>query len=358
MLNPKLPIDERISHLLELSRKHSEDYCSPGAYLSRTQYMAKYPTRIVVLKCMDGRIHIPFATKTPLGIMTPIRNLGGMFDMGWPYLSEIVFNAVMDSVMGGSNVIIINTYHYSKSNKKYGCAGFNYECSSAIKSAFYVSGQIKELFGSHGEAVYPLVWGIETDEDAIIIHGYQDRQINLSEYQFQDDDTLLSDLFMLYPDMKPSMVKDIFPLIKGNIEHIKEMKLNDTRLSVEHTEWIMCLGRGFDFLHVPNVALIIGPYSPDLKSPIVKAASIIKSNMEHKRIPSDGFLLLTSSPYWEIGADKSRAKVKSSFLNEFACDIIKQELPELYSKMYKIKSVLSWRTRKLEILQFDHPKIS
>ena len=26
----------------------------------------------------------------------------------------------------------------------------------------------------------------------------------------------------------------------------------------------MCLGRGFDWLHVPNVALIIGPYSPDL----------------------------------------------------------------------------------------------
>ena len=61
------------------------------------------------------------------------------------------------------------------------------------------------------------------------------------------------------------------------------------------------LGRGFDSRHTPNLALIIGPYSPDLADPLRKAAGIIQSNMEAGRIPNDGFLLLASVPYDEIG---------------------------------------------------------
>ena len=49
---------------------------------------------------------------------------------------------------------------------------------------------------------------------------------------------------------------------------------------------MICLGRGFDFLHTPNLALIIGPYSPDLADPLRKAAGIIQSNMEAGRIPT------------------------------------------------------------------------
>ena len=353
MLNPKTPIYERIEKLLELSKKHSKEYCSPDAFLSRTQYLARHPTKLIVLKCMDGRIHIPFATKTPLGIITPIRNLGGRFDMGWPYLSEIVFNTVMDAIYEGKNVLLINTYHYSKSDVKCGCAGFNYDCDSAIASAFYVRDQIRSLFGSRGETVYSIVWGIETDEDAIILHGYDGKVLNLSEYRFIDEDTLLADLISLYGDITPSVIRDILPLIRGNLNHIKEMKENDLRISVEHTEWILCLGRGFDFLHIPNIALIIGPYSPDLTSPIVKAASIIQSNMESGRISNDGFLLLTSSAYWEIGPDKARAEIKSRFLANFAAQVIQKELPEFYKKMYRITATLNWNTRSLEILEKD-----
>jgi len=57
---------------------------------------------------------------------------------------------------------------------------------------------------------------------------------------------------------------------------------------------MICLGRGFDFLHTPNLALIIGPYSPDLADPLRKAAAIIEANMQAGRIPNDGFLLLVS----------------------------------------------------------------
>jgi hypothetical protein len=66
------------------------------------------------------------------------------------------------------------------------------------------------------------------------------------------------------------------------------------------------VGRGFDWLHMPNLALIIGPYGPDLADPIRKAAGIIEANMKSFRIPDDGFLLLVASPYYDNGSDRAR----------------------------------------------------
>lgn len=83
----------------------------------------------------------------------------------------------------------------------------------------------------------------------------------------------------------------------------------DTEAARRHTEGIKAeveaiFGRDFDWLHMPNLALIIGPYSPDLADPIRKAAGIIEPTMRSGRIPDDGFLLLASSPYDEIGVDR------------------------------------------------------
>ena len=39
---------------------------------------------------MDGRINISVATDTPAGIILPLRNLGGRFNLGWPYFAEVL----------------------------------------------------------------------------------------------------------------------------------------------------------------------------------------------------------------------------------------------------------------------------
>ena len=46
---------------------------------SRKRYLARFPTAIAVMKCMDGRINLPVSTGTPPGIIQPFRNLGGFF---------------------------------------------------------------------------------------------------------------------------------------------------------------------------------------------------------------------------------------------------------------------------------------
>jgi len=85
-------------------------------------------------------------------------------------------------------------------------------------------------------------------------------------------------------------------------------------LDVEHRDWMICLGRGFDFLHTPNIALIIGPYRPDLADLLRKAAGIIQNSMKTRRNPDDGFLLLASVLYDEISVVRTRTELKSHFL--------------------------------------------
>lgn len=346
------PINERIKWLINLSKYHSETYCAPEAYLDRKRYSAEHPTEVIALKCMDGRIHIPHVTKTPLGIVKPFRNIGGMFDMGWPYLGEVFFNAVNSAIESSHRVLVLITYHYSKGDEHRGCAGFNYDCAAAKEHVFMVKRQIERIFGKDHQTVYPLICGLETDEDALILHGENGDEINLADVDDDSEDSLFNRLNIFYPDMPGRILSDLIPLVKGNIAHIKEVKSSDRNLTLDtvHREWMICVGRGFDFLHVPNIALIIGPYSPDLNGPISKAVSIIKSNMDKGMIPKDGFLILASAPYSEIGADRARAELKSQFLSQYVSNVVAREYPDMAALMNKKTAVLNWRTRNLELI--------
>jgi len=348
------PIQERINWLFDLADRHGSNYRSPEAWLARERYLAEHPTAIAVLKCMDGRINIPFATNTPTGILMPFRNLGGMFDLGWPHLGEVLAHHVQRMVGEGRRVLVLITYHWSKGDPARGCAGFAYNTQAAIEHTQEIRGQVEHIFGSGHGTVYPLVCGFETDEDALVIHGVDGHTLDLATLGAWDVTTLEPRLAALLPDMPAQMRADLLPLLAGNLEHIaqvrEQVRRSERTLDIEHREWMICLGRGFDFLHTPNLALIIGPYSPDLADPIRKAAGIIESNMKAERIPADGFLLLASVPYDEIGVDRARAELKSRFLSGFAADVIRAEYPTLAALMTMRTAVLDWRSRKLELL--------
>ncbi|WP_152207170.1 carboxysome shell carbonic anhydrase domain-containg protein [Marinobacter changyiensis] len=347
------PIQERMNWLMDLSRTHSAQFCSPESHLARQRYLAEHSTLIVALKCMDGRIHLPYVTQTPLGIIRPFRNLGGIFDLGWPYLGDMLADAVGEAVREGRRVLIIITYHYSKGLKARGCAGFACDREAAIAHAYGIRSQVEQIFGRGHQTVYPMVCGFETDEDALILHGLDDRQYDLSVVPEKQMDALIPQLSALYPDMPAQVRGDLLPLVCGNIRHIAEIRQSERELDIEHREWVICLGRGFDFLHVPNVALIIGPYSPDLAHPIRQAATIIRANMESGRIPDDGFLLLSSSPYHEPGPQQARAALKSRFLAGFATSVIREEFPDLMAGMITRTATLNWPERRLDVLQED-----
>jgi hypothetical protein len=348
------PIQARIDWLSMLAARHGDDYRSPEAVLARARYQSQHPTAIAVLKCMDGRINIPVATGTPIGILMPFRNLGGRFDLGWPHLGEVVTQYVMDKVHEGRQVLFLVTYHYSKSDYHRGCAGFGYDQQAAFRHTQEIQQQISTIFGEGHGTVYPLVCGFETDEDALVLHGPDERTLHLAALENCDPSALRGQLAALLPDMPSTMCDDLLPLVVGNVEHVAairaQARTGHRQLDIEHREWMICLGRGFDFLHTPNLALIIGPYSPNLAEPIIKAAGIIEANMAAGRIPDDGFLLLSSVPYDAIGVDRARAELKARFLSEFAQAVIGEAYPLLAPKMKSRTAVLDWQGRRLSWL--------
>jgi len=181
-------IAERMRWLAELGAEHSRIFASPEAYLQRRRYQAEHPTAILAFKCMDGRIHLPYITKTPLGIIQPFRNLGGAFDIGWPHLGELVTHEVLRAVEAGRRVLILVTYHHSRGERSRGCSGFDFDLEAARSSAFAFRRQLESVFGSDHQTVYPLVVGIETDEDALTLHWDRGTAIDLATFESADCD--------------------------------------------------------------------------------------------------------------------------------------------------------------------------
>ena len=347
-----MPIRQRIDWLMDHARLHSIAFQSPEAFLSRSRYIAQHPTATFAFSCMDGRINISVATGVPPGIIVPFRNLGGRFDLGWPHFGEVLAEHIGGMVEKGRRALALITYHYSKGDSHRGCAGFGYDSAAARNHAFEIKRQMEFVFGSVHSTVYPLVCGFETDEDALVLHGAGGEVLDLSTLSSTIHDTLPALLAKLYPDMPNQMRQDLLPLVQGNISHIAGVRRSNRELDIEHHEWIIGIGRGFDWLHAPNLALLIGPYSPDLADPIRKAAGIIGANMQTRRIPDDGFLLLSESPYHEIGADRARAELKSRFLADFAAGIIGAEFPSLKEKLHVRSAVMAWHSREMEFIPY------
>jgi len=348
-----LPIQQRIDWLVDRAHRHSLEFQSSESWLARNRYLAKHPSAIAVFSCMDGRVNIPVVTNTPHGVIMPFRNLGGRFDLGWPHLGEVLAEQVQSVMRQGRRTLALLTYHFSKGDPHRGCAGFNYDTAAARHHTFEIKKQIEDVFGAEHSAVYPIVCGFETDDDALILHGRDGEILDLSTLSSADYERLPAMLTRLYPDMADQLREDLLPLVQDNITHIAGIKLTDRELTIAHREWIICIGRGFEWLHMPKVALIIGPYSPNLADPIRKAAEIVEANMQSGRIPDDGFLLFAEAPYQEIGIDRARSELKGRFLSEFAATVIRSEFPKLAAKMHVRTAVLAWQTRVMEMIE-DH----
>ena len=342
-------IEEKIKWLLEVNKEHSDIFKSTR--IDRQFYRREHPTEICAFKCMDGRIHIPLVTNTPLGIIRPYRNIGGYFDLGWPYLGEDLQKWVEYGVSKVRKSLVMITYHYSKGDDHRGCAGFNHDKEASIKFTLDFHQQVKRFFGQNNRVVFPIVVGLETDTDALVFHPQNPSEKNIfscAQASSDDADYLTRIINDLYPDMDETVKKDILPLMIGNIAHIKEVQASNRELTdMQHREWVLGVGRGFDWLHEPNTALLVGPFSPDLSGPIIKALGILAENMKSCRSKDDGFLVLTCAPFSQTGIDENRAIEKANFFRKYVKDILQKNYPELLPKARFMAVTIDENTRRL-----------
>ncbi len=347
------PIAQRIAWLEQLGQAHSSHFLSLPQQQARAQYQVAHPSAIIALKCMDGRLHLPVATQTPQGIIQPFRNLGGIFDLGWPYLGDLLAGAVLQARLANRSVLVLITYHFSRGSKARGCAGFNCSKTAALAAARQLQQQFRQLYPDLTR-VFPLVCGFETDSDGLLLHSTVPTAIDnaVIDLTALPANTDLAGLLQQHlPEMSAQLQADLLPLLNGNLAHIAQVQGSNRPLAQEHREWMLCIGRGFDFLHVPNTALIIGPFSPDLTQPLRQAAAIIAANMQQGRIPDDGALLLASVPYQHAGAEQRRAILKARFLANFAMTTVQQHQPQLAAKLSIKTATLHWPSQQLTFFE-------
>jgi len=121
---------------------------------------------------------------------------------------------------------------------------------------------------------------------------------------------------------------------------------------MEHKEQIIAVGRGFDWLHLPNRALMIGPYDPRWEDAVAVAGTIVIANMKAKRIPErEGVLLLVSAPYRAIGADQGVADEKALFLEREAERVLREKVPAIMKKLKVLVGTVDMNTRDFHVLK-------
>ncbi|MDB4939747.1 MAG: hypothetical protein JWO40_172 [Candidatus Doudnabacteria bacterium] len=340
----------RIKHLVDLNASSSTSFLNQA--LDRSLYRSQHPTEIAVLKCMDGRLHLPIITQTPLGIIRPFRNLGGRFNLGWAHFQTTLNEWVSYAISRARPCLVLVTYHFSRGDAHRGCRGFDYNTDAALLEMATLKQQISTVF--KGQAVTSIVCGIETDLDALILHGENGERVDLSELNETASSAELKDLIKrLYPSMPEQVQTDFLPLLAGNLKHIKEIRAsNRPNSEVEHKEWMIGIGSGFDWLHEINAAFLVGPYSPDITGPIKTAAILLQDNIVSGRVNgADGLVLMTSAAYRKpVGPDRQLAIEKTKFLSAYARDVIEAHTPDLLKHLEVLTAVVDMNTRKLEIL--------
>ena len=337
-----------IDYLLELNARHSHAYIDVAT--ERRRYRGEHPTEIAALKCMDGRLHLPVMTKTALGIIQPFRNLGGKFDLGWPYFQAVLDEWIQYGIRRGRYCVVFVTYHYARGNVHRGCRGFNYDAEAAKVTAVELRDQFVRVYGRG--AVVPLVCGIETDLEALILHAEDDRAVDLSEVTDSSPSAVEGMLNSLYSSLPERIILDLVPLVAGNITHIAEVRASNRPIAeTEHKEWVLGIGRGFDWLHAINTAFIVGPYDPNLSDAIETAARLLKSNIDDGRIDPNGIVLMTSAVYRDPGPNYGLAKEKALFLSKFALDIIEDKVPDLVPHLQILTGFTNLNTRKFEVVE-------
>ncbi len=351
----QMPTTKIKNFLLSHNRSEAEAYANPEAVRIRREYCEHHPTEILALTCMDGRLNFPEVTNTPVGIAKTFRNLGGDFDLGWPFFGSLFQQWVDDAMGRGHDAIIIAAYHYSKSDTHLGCAGWGCDTDKAKAASMKLQAQCARVLGGGRSTVYPIVIGFETDEDELIVHGKDGGEINIIEELETSEKDLEQKLRYLFSDMKEQMVRDLLQLLIGNIAHVKNVREgNRTQLETCHGEQIMGIGCGLDWLHLHNKALLIGPFSLRLRKPFSEAAGILLENLNSGRIPKeDGVVVLISAVYHDqFGTEKNMASEKAHSLARMAEETIAERVPGLLPYVQFLVGVVDLDSREFSELDY------
>lgn len=347
-----------IEFLIEVNEKNSRDFIKQRE--ARRLYRRMYGTEFAVLKCMDGRLLFPDLTRTPLGIIQPYRNLGGIFHLGWPFFQQAIEGWKKYADSKDRDSVVFVTYHFSRGSKDRGCKGHGYDIDKARNFSLNLKKEFDLVYRGFEiqsyNKLFALQVGIETDCESLILHGENGENVDLANIEDSSEANVFNLLISLYPEINsvaPNIIRDFVPLVQGNILHVKEVKESGRPVQeADHRESVIAVGRGFDWLHLPNKALIVGPWQDNLSEPIKTAISLIKHNIEEGKLNGDKIVLLTSGAYRKVEGEEPRlAELKSLYLRDIALNVIKRDFKELLPQLQVLVTTVDLNTRKINVIK-------
>lgn len=341
-----------IDLVLQFNQRRSAEFCSEEMRGLRDRFAGEFPVDIHVMKCMDGRLLFPRITGIPSGVAEPYRTMGGKFSLGHPFFNELMRQNAERARGVGRKCLFIITYHYSRSDTQLGCRGFDYDLTHARSASQELCNQFNQVFGGLDQFAYPVVMGIETDLDALVVHGTDfDQQIDTNSIGECTKSSVNAVLRGLYPEMDGAVLECLLELVYGNVLHVANVRKTERApLELRHCERIIAIGRGFGWMHCPNLAIIHGPYAgSDDETAVEVAAKIVLDNIRSGRVNSHQALLLVSALShdepntfgWRLAQQKARV------LHEMAERVITTRVPELVPHLRGLVGVLHRETQLL-----------
>jgi hypothetical protein len=332
----------------------NQDYCLEFRKQAQmlNEHVRKHPTKIMVFKCMDGRILFSSFTGTPLGFLRNFRNLGGQFDFGWKGLKAALTSTVQKNHEEGRGCLAIITYHHSKGdNAKRGCAGYKCNVKASIDGAMAFKRQIKDAYRGLPYHIFPIVVGIETDEESLKFHNGNGKFLDLASDDIKPsitEDEMFEKLLDLYEHIPGNILADLNPLLMGNVKHVNKIRASNRPITkLEHREWIIGVGgaSAYDWLHVPNTALLVGQYNPNIEKPIAEALRVIRSSWE----PGKKFLYMSAASYGGNNYEQlvmPEVKYYARSIRETA----EKFYPEMLQDMYLVRALVDSYTQEIKIV--------
>lgn len=312
--------------LLSINREEQERYVALNE--ARKRYWRVHPTFIACLKCMDGRVHIPSMTGTPMGLVKPFRSIGGKFEVFWPAfmkrLTKWMEAAIRESA---ERCCVLVSYHFSASDTHLGCAGWQYDTASARKHVEKLADDLAYIFG---EQMAVIVMGVETDHDVLTIHGSHS-DVSGSDLIGKTDEETHALVRSAFPDETARIIHDLTPLLMGNAGHVRELIAHPRNLvAIGHGERVIAIGQEFSWLTERNIALIVNDADPNLDEAIVTAGKIIERNLRESLRHDEDVTLFTNVPFTEYGIDSRMAELRSRRMQEFAQLHLRARCPNLW----------------------------
>jgi len=354
----EISVPTLISRIKQINREYSENFCLPDAQAERRWFCEEYPVGLFSFGCMDGRNNIPNATEIPLGVMKNFHFAGGEWHW-WNNVSTVFSKDIARHEKKHRASLVLVSYHFSRSEKHLGCAWFNYDTDAAIKANLKFLKKIERVYGDKHKVVFPVLVGLETDEESLVIHDSNNHEnvLRVADLQEYDENYLKTTLVQMFGLIEANTMKMLLRLIAGNINHVAKIRASHRPvIDLDHREWILAIGNGLDWFRATNQAIIIGMYSYNPQEAIKTAASVIEKNLRTGQISKeDGFVLLASSSFHsESGYEKTSAREIALEYMRFAKEIIAQHYPQLLEMMHPLVTITNLDDRKfIEVKDID-----